>query len=304
MKILVTGAGGFVGAAVVRKAVRNGHEVFGTVRPGSSDGRLVDIAPHFRLVPVDLRDRVEVTARMRELRPDTVVHVAWSGVSNRDRLDRLQITDNIETSCHLLDASVETGVSKFVGLGSQGEYGPYQRKITEQDLPKPTTLYGASKLAVYYLTRQLAAQAGISYAWMRLFSAYGPRDNPVWLIPSLIQEMLAGRRPKTTLGEQSWDYLFIDDIASAILAVSTSKTAEGAFNLGSGQSIRVKSVVEKIRDLIAPQMELVFGEIPYRADQVWHMEADITRLTDVGWAPKTDIDVGLAATVQWFRGRV
>jgi nucleoside-diphosphate-sugar epimerase len=241
---------------------------------------------------------------MRELRPDTVVHVAWSGVSNRDRLERLQISDNIETSCHLLDASVEAGVSKFVGLGSQGEYGPFDRKITEQDLPAPTTLYGASKLAVYYLTRQLAAQTSMSYAWMRLFSAYGPRDNPVWLIPSLIQEMLAGRRPKTTLGEQSWDYLFIDDIASAILAVSTSKTAEGAFNLGSGQPIRVKTVVEKIRNLIAPQMELVFGEIPYRTDQVWHMEADITRLrTEVGWAPKTDIDVGLAATVQWFRDR-
>jgi nucleoside-diphosphate-sugar epimerase len=109
---------------------------------------------------------------------------------------------------------------------------------------------------------------------------------------------------ETTLGEQSWDYLFIDDIASAILAVSTSKTAEGTFNLGSGQPIRVKSVVEKIRNLIAPQMELVFGEIPYRTDQVWHMEADIARLgTEVGWAPKTGIDVGLAATVQWFRDK-
>jgi nucleoside-diphosphate-sugar epimerase len=98
--------------------------------------------------------------------------------------------------------------------------------------------------------------------------------------------------------------LFIDDIASAILAVSTSETAEGTFNLGSGQPIRVRSVVEKIRSLVAPQMELVFGEIPYRTDQVWHMEADITRLgTEVGWAPKTGIDVGLAATVQWFRDK-
>jgi len=305
MKILVTGAGGFVGAAVVREAVRGGHEVFGTVRPGGSDARLVDIASHFRLISTDLRNPAQVTATMRELRPDAVVHVAWSGVNNRDRLERLQITDNIEASCHLLEASVEAGVSKFVGLGSQGEYGPFDRKITEQDLPSPTTLYGASKLAVHYLTRQLAAQAGISYAWMRLFSAYGPRDNPVWLIPSLIQEMLAGRRPKTTLGEQSWDYLFIDDIANAIVAVSTSGTAEGTFNLGSGRPIRVRSVIEKIRDLIAPQMQLVFGEIPYRADQVWHMEADIARLrTEVGWVPNTDIDAGLAATVQWFRGRV
>lgn len=304
MKILVTGAGGFVGAAVAGEALRVGHEVVGTVRPGSSDSRLASFGSRLNVVWLDLRDTAQVRAMVRDCRPDVIVHVAWSGVSNRSRSDRLQITDNIETSCHLLEAGAEYGVSKFVGMGSQGEYGPLERKITETDLPHPSTLYGASKLAVHYLTRQLAAQSGLSYAWMRIFSTYGPGDNPHWLIPSLINQMLDGRRPQTTLGKQFWDYLFIDDLATAVVSVAASSAAEGVFNLGSGQPLEVRSIVEKIRDLTSPKMELVFGEIPYPPDQIWHMEADVEHLKSLTrWLPRIDIDAGLAATVDWHRAQ-
>jgi nucleoside-diphosphate-sugar epimerase len=304
MKILVTGAGGFVGAAVASEALRAGHEVVGTVRPGSSAGRLAGVGTRLDVVEFDLRDAGEVRTMMRAHRPDVIVHVAWSGVSNKARSDRLQITDNIETACQLLEAGAECGVSKFIGMGSQGEYGPLDRKITETDLPMPTTLYGASKLAVHYLTRQLAAQSGLSYAWLRIFSTYGPGDNPHWLIPSLINQMLDGQRPRTTLGEQLWDCLFIDDVASATVAVATMPAVEGVFNLGSGQPLPVRAIVEKIRNLASPGMELVFGEIPYRLDQVWHMEADVARLEALtGWGPRIGIDAGLAATVDWHRAQ-
>jgi UDP-glucose 4-epimerase len=76
------------------------------------------------------------------------------------------------------------------------------------------------------------------------------------------------------------------------------------FNLGSGRPIRIRTVVEKLRDLVVPELELVFGEIPYGAGQVWHMEADISRLQSVTeWQPRVNIDDGLAATVRWHRDR-
>lgn len=302
MKILVTGAGGFIGAAIVGEAVRAGHEVVGTIRPGGNDDRLAGFKSKFDLVPLDLRDDARIKAMMRDHRPDTVIHAAWSGVANKSRSERLQITDNIEASCQLLEAAADHGASRFVGLGSQGEYGPLQRKISETDLPHPTTLYGASKLAVHFLTRQLAVQAGMSYAWVRIFSTYGPGDNPHWLIPALIDQILDGQRPRTTLGKQFWDYLFIDDIAIAVVSVATRPAVEGVFNLGSGQPIQVRAIIEKIRDLTAPGLELIFGEIPYKSDQVWHMEADIGRLQAMtGWSPAVGIDAGLAATVRWHR---
>jgi nucleoside-diphosphate-sugar epimerase len=94
----------------------------------------------------------------------------------------------------------------------------------------------------------------------------------------------------------------VEDVARGILAVATTESAAGVFNLGSGRAVRVRDVVERIRDLTAPGMELVFGEIPFRPDQVMHMEADNARFrAATGWEPRIDIDTGLADTVEWYR---
>lgn len=305
MKLFVTGAGGFVGSSVVRHALDAGHNVIATVRPGTTQARLIGANAKLQIASLDLRDRKAVLAAAQHHRPEAIVHVAWSGVANAARFDTTQITDNVDAACGLMEAGAQVGISKFVGLGSQGEYGPFNRRTREDDLPNPTTLYGAAKLAVLYLSRQLAAQAGISFAWLRLFSTYGPGDNPNWLIPSLIQQMLDGTRPKTTLGTQKWDYLYIDDVARGVLAAVTASAATGVFNLGSGQPVTVRTIIEKLRDFAAPDMELVFGEIPYGPHQVWHMEADIERLkTASGWSPQVGLESGLAATVAWHRKQV
>jgi UDP-glucose 4-epimerase len=302
MKLFITGAGGFVGAAVARAAVASGHEVIATIRPDGDTHRLAAIADDIRLVEMDLRQGEHVAATMLQTRPDVLIHVAWAGVSNRHRNDRTQITDNIDAAYALLDAGAAAGVRKFVGLGSQGEYGALGGRISETRMPLPSSLYGAAKLAVLCLTRHLAARSGMSFAWLRLFSAYGPDDNPRWLIPVMIEHMLNRRRPQTTAGTQLWDYLYIDDIAGGILAVAEQPEANGVFNLGSGQPVAVRRIVESIRDRAAPGMELVFGELPYPPDQIWHMEADITRLTAAtGWRPQVDLATGLDCTVAWHR---
>jgi nucleoside-diphosphate-sugar epimerase len=302
MKLMVTGAAGFVGAAVVRAAYLEGHEVVATIRPGGSTARIADLEDTITVSPLDLKDSPQVQAVTARHKPDVIVHVAWSGVENKARFERSQIWDNIESSCALVDAAIECGVQKFVGIGSQGEYGPLNKAINELQLPQPTTLYGAAKLSAYYLTQQLAAQGAISHSWLRIFSTYGPNDNPGWLIPMLIREMLSGRRPKCTLGTQYWDYLYIDDLARGILAAATIPSAHGLFNIGSGRPIQVKTIVETIRDFIAPDMPLVFGEIPFRPDQVMLMEADIGNLTKAtGWKPTVDIETGLKNTIEWYR---
>ena len=305
MKLLVTGAAGFVGAAVVREAVARGHTVLAAVRSPGVPSRLADVAGDMRLVAMDLRDTASVARLVADEKPEAVIHSAWRGLSGPDRFDRSQITDNLDASCGLVDACIAGGVKKFVGVGSQGEYGLLEGKISESDCPEPTSLYGAAKLATLHLTRQLCAQNGVGFAWMRLFSTFGPGDNPNWLIPSLIDQMLAGTRPRTSLGKQLWDYLYISDVARGILAATLSDAATGVFNLGSGQPVAVRSIVETIRDQAAPGLELVFGEIPYRADQIWHMEADIARLTAAtGWAPEVGLEDGIARTVEWHRHRL
>ncbi len=303
MKVFLTGAAGFVGAATLQALLADGHEVAAPVRPGNSAPRLAPFEGRYRRLEMDLRDGDGVAAAVAACHPECVMHLAWWGVANNARFERRQIAENLDVACALVEAAVASGASSFVGIGSQGEYGGIE-PMREDVLPEPTTLYGASKLAALFLTRQLAAQASMRHAWGRIFSTYGPGDNEGWLIPSLINTMLAGIRPQVTLGTQYWDWLYVEDVARAIVAMATTPTAEGIFNIGSGKPVMVRSVIEAVRDLAAPGMELEFGEIPFRPDQVMHMKADIGRLTSMtNWRPRVSMDIGLALTVASMRGK-
>ncbi len=293
-RLLITGAGGFVGAAVVRAALAAGHKPIALVRTASAP-RLsgLSIARH----SVDLSDTDRVAALLDTLHPDVVIHSAWEGVGGPLRAGDVQY-ENIRTSCALADAAIAAGARKVVGIGSQAEYGRYDRRITEDDLPNPTMIYGAAKLAASHLVRQRCRYAGVGFSWMRLFSVYGPGDNPNWLIPSVTAQIAAGQAPRTTAGTQKWDYLHIDDVASGILAVATNDSASGTFNLSSGRPVAVRAIIERIRDLANPGLALRFGDIPFRPDQIMHLEGDNSRLVDAtGWHPTIAIEDGLAAMI-------
>ena len=304
MKLLVTGASGFVGAKVAELAIAAGHEVAALVRPNGPSRRLAPLAGRYLPLAVDLREKRSLFAAVASFRPEAIIHIAWAGVANSARNDSSQFSENIDAACALVEAGAAAGCKAFIGTGSQGEYGAGST-MREDALPQPTTMYGAAKVAALYLTRQLVQQAGMRHAWLRLFSTYGPDDNPGWLIPSLISQMLECQRPQTTLGTQKWDWLHVDDVARGLIAAAVTPTAEGIFNLGSGAPVQVRRAVELIRDAAAPGMELVFGEIPFRSDQVMHMEADISRLkAATGWEPQVPFESGIADTVNWYRAQM
>jgi nucleoside-diphosphate-sugar epimerase len=298
-RILVTGAGGFVGAAVSKAAVEAGHEVVAVVRKDAS--RLAGIASAISVQRVELLDTASVAALLASAKPDIVIHSAWEGVGGALRSGDIQL-DNIRITVALADASITAGARKFVGIGSQAEYGRYDRRIVETDLPQPTMLYGAAKLAACHLAAQRCREAGIEFAWLRLFSVYGPGDNANWLIPSIATSLVRGKAPKCTAGTQKWDYLHIDDVAAAMLAAATADGATGVFNLSSGDSVAVRTIVEMLRDFAAPGLKLAFGELPFGPDQIMHLEGDNSRLrAATRWSVQVPLVEGLRQVVDELR---
>ena len=298
-RILITGAGGFVGSATAKAAIAAGHEVVAVVRNDVS--RLATFADRVTLKRIDLADGAQVASLLAATSPDVVIHSAWEGVGGALRSGDIQL-DNIRTTVALADAAIAAGARKFVGIGSQAEYGRYDRKIVETDLPQPTMLYGAAKLAASHLAGQRCREAGVSFAWLRLFSVYGPGDNANWLIPSSAASLVRGKAPLCTAGTQKWDYLHIDDVADGVLAAAATDRATGYLNLSSGTPVAVRTIVETLRDLAAPGLELTFGAIPFGPDQIMHLDGDNRRLrAATGWEPRVTLDEGLRQVVDQLR---
>jgi nucleoside-diphosphate-sugar epimerase len=302
VKILLTGAAGFVGSQVLRQLVdAPGVEVGAIVRRPDAAWRIADVRGRARMLPVDLDDAAALARAVADFAPTHLVHLAWTGVLGRDRNEPAQDA-NVARTLTLLDLALDAGARHFVGLGSQAEYGPCRARIDEATPTAPTTRYGAAKLAACEAAARRCERAGARFAWLRLFSSYGPRDSPEWMIPYLALKLLHGERPAVTAAEQLWDYVYVEDAAAAIVAVTLAPGASGIFNLGSGTAPRLRDIIEKVRDAIDPGLAIGFGEVPYRPDQVMHLEANIARLTGAtGWRPRVGLDEGIRRTVDWYR---
>ena len=191
----------------------------------------------------------------------------------------------------------------FHRLRTQAEYGLLSGRIAENAPTRPTTAYGAAKLGVGLLLERIAVESCRPFTWLRLFSTYGPDDDPSWLIPYVVRTLLAGRKPSLTKAQQTWDYLYVDDVVDAVIN-SLDYSAQGIFNLGSGRGRPLKEIITLIRDLIDPTLPLGFGEVMYRTDQVMHLESNIAGLIHYArWSPKIELEEGMLKTISWFKNQ-
>lgn len=305
MRCLVTGATGFLGSHLCRFLLEQGWEVAVVIRPDSDTWRISDVLNRLHIIAGDLTTMPQCAALIREFAPETVFHLAWFGVGHPHRNDIRQVNLNLLGSVNLLQISKEAGCSCFISVGSQAEYERKDGIITENDHTNPETLYGIAKLSTGLLLNKLCELENIRFVWFRLFAIYGPMDNPSYLIPFLVRSCLQNTVPALTAGEQRFDYLYVEDAATAIAHAAEIPAVSGVFNLGSGQAFAIRSIAEKIRDLSDPALPLGFGKIPYRPNQPMLWQADITRLQQAtGWIPRMDLDSGLEKTVAWYRAHL
>ncbi|MEG9437691.1 NAD(P)-dependent oxidoreductase [Edaphobacter sp. HDX4] len=302
MKCLVTGATGFIGSFLVRKLLADGHQVHAVIRNPrpESTWRIADKLSEIGVLTADL-SKSDLHQVFPDLKPDAVFHLAWDGVGSATRDSPQQLVQNVNTTLQMLDFCRLTQCPVFVGLGSQAEYGIATGALSEDSPCTPVTAYGVAKHALSLLVNKFGQVTATRVLWFRLFSAYGPMDDPHHLIPLLVKMLLAGKAPSLTRCEQRWDYLYVTDAVDALVSAATS-SATGIFNLGSGNAQPLLETVESARDLVDPTLQIGFGDIPYRPDQVMHLEADITRLREAtGWQPRVGLEEGLRATVAWYK---
>jgi nucleoside-diphosphate-sugar epimerase len=301
MRVLVTGAPGFIGSHVVRRLARDGDEVVAVCLPGVDRSRLADVAAGVRLAELDLRDRDGVAALARDARVDACIHLAWTAEPGV-YLHTPENTEHVAIGIGLANALADSGCRRFVGIGTNLEYDLEAGWLQEDSPLRPAHLYGACKLALSVALEEIARRKGLSVAWARTFYLYGPAEDPRRLVPAVITAVLRGEAAKTTPGEQVRDYLHVEDVASAYVAIARSALT-GAVNVGSGVPIAVRDVVAKIGALAGRPDLLAIGALPYRGNDPMFVCADVRKLKSTGWAPAYDLDSGLHHTIEWWRAR-
>jgi nucleoside-diphosphate-sugar epimerase len=297
VKILLTGATGFIGSHVARQLVREGHEVHALVRPKSDPWRIVDLKPSLRLVEGDL-----LSASLFPLPSslDLCLHLAWYVEPGR-YLNAPQNIDFLGASLRLAKQLAATGCKRFVAAGTCFEYNTALGMLNELTPTRPRHLYSASKLALFLALEQFCKAAGIQFAWTRFFYLYGPHEDPRRLVPAVINALLRDQPAKLTPGEQQRDFLHVEDVAGAVCAVARSNLT-GAVNIGSGQPVTVADLAGKIGNLLGNPQLIKLGALAYAPDEPMCIVADNTRLcTETDWQPRFDLDAGLRQTIDWWK---
>lgn len=298
-RAVVTGPTGVIGTALTEKLALSGIEVYAVCRPDSKRINTIIKHPLVHIVKCDINDLCSLSDKIG-CSCDAFFHLAWEGTLDpNNRFDMYLQNKNVKYSLDAVKAAEALDCTVFVGAGSQAEYGVKTGVMKPDTYPEPISGYGMAKLCAGQMTRYMCRQYGIRHIWPRILSIYGKGDGNQTLISSAIITMLSGKKFSMTAGDQLWDYLYSGDAADALIAMAEKGKDGAVYVLGSGKTMKLSEYVTAIRDLIDPNLEIGFGDIPYNKDQVMHMEADNRSLVeDTGWKPKTHFRDGVEDLIE------
>ena len=315
-RVIVTGATGVIGMSLVKELLKNDCEVTVICHRNSARKRRLEewkdktFRGVLSTVDCDL-DEIKSLVKRLESGYDIWYHMAWEGTTGTSRNNVEMQLRNVQFAIDAVETAKNLGCRRFVGLGSQAEYGMVEDILNEQTAAEPKTGYGIGKLAAGHFTRLRCGQLGIEHIWVRVLSVYGPYDTERSLVMSAIRLFLSGKAFDCTGAEQIWDYLYAEDAARALILLGSKGKSGEVYVLGSGRGEILRDYIEKIRKAVAQNIEkgksivvpeANYGAIPYGENQVMHLVADISKIhRDTEFLPEISFEEGIRKTVAWCR---
>lgn len=290
-----------IGTALINECIKKGIEVYAVLRASSGKKMRLPESEKLHMVDCSLEELETLPQKIME-KCDTFYHIAWGNTGeNRNSSTELQ-SRNIAYTLAAVKAAYALGCRRFIGAGSQAEYGPMDvAKISPDSPVNPTTPYGAAKLASGQLARMLCKELGMECIWPRIFSVYGIYEKETTMVASGLRKMLAGEKTSFTPALQRWDYLFSADAGRAYYLIGEKGKDGAVYCVGSGKAAPLKDYIEIMAELTGAE-ETGIGARPYPAGAVMNLCADISSLTaDTGFVPEYTFREGIRETITWLK---
>lgn len=297
LKIVVTGASGFIGKPLTNKLLMMGHEVLAVGREIPNQQKL----PTLNWLQANLSSPETYEIEIKAFEPEVLIHLAWQDIPDFS-LETSILNLNQSLSFISFIAKIKS-CKKILISGSCWEYGKKYGECLNTENVNPMNFFSLSKNSLYLYSEILSQQNSINLGWFRLFFVYGPGQRSGSLIPSILNNLTKGQLPNIRTPKNANDFIYVEDVADAFLKAVNTNFSSGIYNLGSGRStsvLEVCRIAEKIlldSESLSTQLELITekseGEINFWADISYTKN-------QLDWQPTTSLIDGIQQTQQWI----
>ena len=296
-KVVVTGATGFIGGALVRKLLSMGILVYGV---DVSINRLERLSEWRNFIPVvaDFTTYNDLSSKIND-DIDVFYHFAWGGalgvLGDGFRNYSIQL-DNVRYTCDAMTQAIKIGAKKFVFAGSKNEYEVLRVEREQAPVTRYDLMYGIAKQTSELMCKTIAGNENISYCSGVIANAYGEGSKSPVLINTLIKSLLQGKCPPLATGNQIYDLVYIDDIVNAFIAIGENGKSLKSYYVGHRRPLKFKEVIRAVGCIISPDTELEFGKYPDRMD-IDYSGIDLNALyEDTGFVCQADFEASIIKT--------
>lgn len=300
-KAIVLGANGFIGSHLSKALSDKGIQVIALV-DGRFDYSFVKEIPGVETIEFSLSGIDKLNGNVSIIGSDIIYHLAWEGVNAQQRNNAFVQVKNVGYGLNVLAFAKENGIKRVLIPGSAAEVSCGGGIITGNEMPAPSDLYSATKVATRYLCKEYARQNGIDLMWALITSIYGPGRDDNNLLSYAIKSLLKKEKPSFTKLEQQWDYLYMDDLMDALIALGEKGKGGKVYPIGSGEHRQMVEYIRIIQRLINPDTELGIGDLPYKSDKIDNQVMDVSELiADTGFRSKYGFEEGIKNTIDYFK---
>lgn len=298
-KVIITGANGFVGSAVVKELLNNNIEVLAVVR-NNHRNNLPD-NKHLKVVSLDLEKIVDLVDKVKDDQYDTFYHFAWTGSAGVLRTDEKLQMKNVLWTCDCLRVAKEIGCKRFVSSGSIMEKEVISAIYSQGSTPGLPYIYGAGKLMAHSLAKPIANSLGIELVWALITNAYGEGEVSPRFVNTTLRRIINKEPLQFTSAIQNYDFIHICDVARAFCLIGEKGKANCEYLIGSSDAKPLKEFIKELHNTLAPEAELLFGDIPFTGINMQISDFDTSDTEkDTGFKAQISFAEGVKRTMEWL----